>query len=122
MISGRALCAALAVTERAYPGWPACSQTVPCRIRLFLSGSTAVPPGRTDYLFGTPSTLPCGTAKLLPPWQSGAAVPHRDGRGRAHPRPALFVLDPGLLSLHPGAYTRQAPPGSRALVAGLLHP
>jgi len=55
----------------------------------------------------------CGAVKLLPPWQPGAVAPHRGGRRRAYLRPALFVLDPGLLSLRPGAYARQASRGVR---------
>ena len=48
MINGSAHCAALAVTERDWPGWPDCSQTVqsPCRIPNGLRPGSADGGGR----------------------------------------------------------------------------
>jgi len=57
------------------------------RIWLFLSGSTAVPPGRTDYLFDTPSTL--GVRRGEAP----TAVAAR--RGGTSPRWSSSRLSPG---------------------------
>jgi len=51
MINGSALCAALAATERDWPGWPDCSQTVqiPDSGRMRIAPATcAVAPRSSD--------------------------------------------------------------------------
>jgi hypothetical protein len=79
------------------------------RIWLFLSGSTAVSPGRTDYLFGTPSTLGVrhGEAPNVVAARRAVIVV------ALIPGPYYSCLIPVYFPFIQGAHTRQAWPGLR---------